>query len=314
MSDIITGTPAELTYLHPFVRDAWTVVWAIASGALIVILGWMGLTFIVGEHLGSRTAGWREMVPRLVLGLVAAASSLWWCALVIDVADAVSGFIAASLFVAPGDLLQASLAVMLSPVLTGSVGLIVLMAILYLIYAFFVLFVIVQMVLRLALIDILLALAPMALGLWILPHTSGWGRHWLRLFMTTVFQQAIQLIALAMALAFLNEVAGITAFDAVQDIIMEAPALHRLRLHGDQGAGHVGQHGHLRLLDVHPLLRHGAAQDHARLRPVHRADRRRSRRPGRDRGGGGRRRFRRWRIGDEVCGGDGHPIGRWDGR
>ena len=41
--------------------------------------------------------GWREMVPRLVLGLVAAASSLWWCALVIDVADAVSGFIAFSL-------------------------------------------------------------------------------------------------------------------------------------------------------------------------------------------------------------------------
>ena len=80
MSDIITGTPAELTYLHPFVRDAWMVVWAIASGALIVILGWMGLTFIVGEHLGSRTAGWREMVPRLVLGLVAAASSLWWSA------------------------------------------------------------------------------------------------------------------------------------------------------------------------------------------------------------------------------------------
>ena len=219
MSDIITGTPAELTYLHPFVRDAWMVVWAIASGALIVILGWMGLTFIVSEHLGSRTAGWREMVPRLVLGLVAAASSLWWCALVIDVADAVSGFVAASLFVAPGDLLRASLAVMLSPVLTGSVGLIILMAILYLIYAFFVLFVIVQMVLRLALIDILLALAPMALGLWILPHTSGWGRHWLRLFMTTVFQQAIQLIALAMVLAFLNEVAGITAFDAVQDII-----------------------------------------------------------------------------------------------
>ena len=219
MSDIITGTPAELTYLHPFVRDAWMVVWAIASGALIVILGWMGFTFIVGEHLGSRTAGWREMVPRLVQGLVAAASSLWWCALVIDVADAVSGFVAASLFVAPGDLLRASLAVMLSPVLTESVGLIVLMAILYLIYAFFVLFVIVQMVLRLALIDILLALAPMALGLWILPHTSGWGRHWFRLFMTTVFQQAIQLIALAMALAFLNEVAGITAFDAVQDII-----------------------------------------------------------------------------------------------
>ena len=94
-----------------------------------------------------------------------------------------------------------------------------LLAVLYLVYGFFVLYVIVQMVLRLALIDILLALAPIALGLWILPHTAGWGRHWLRLFMTTTFQQAIQLIALAMGLGFLNEVAAIAAFEPVQDLI-----------------------------------------------------------------------------------------------
>ena len=94
-----------------------------------------------------------------------------------------------------------------------------LLAVLYLVYGFFVLYVIVQMVLRLALIDILLALAPIALGLWILPHTAGWGRHWLRLFMTTTFQQAIQLIALALGFGFLNEVAAIGAFEPVQDLI-----------------------------------------------------------------------------------------------
>ena len=79
--------------------------------------------------------------------------------------------------------------------------------------------VLVQMILRLALIDILLALAPIALGLWILPHTAGWGRHWLRLFMTTVFQQAVQLIALALGFGFLHEFAGIAAFEPVQDLI-----------------------------------------------------------------------------------------------
>ena len=219
MSDILTGTPPELTYLHPLVREAWMVVWAIASGALIVILGWMGLSFIMAEHLGTRQAGWREMVPRLVLGLVAAATSLWWCALVIDVADAVSGFIAASLGVTAGDLLRASLKTLLTAVQAGSVGMAILMAILYLIYGFFVLYVIVQMILRLALIDILLALAPIALGLWILPHTAGWGRHWLRLFMTTVFQQAVQLIALALGFGFLHEFAGFAAYEPVQDII-----------------------------------------------------------------------------------------------
>ena len=76
MNDILTGTPADLTYANDLVRQAWMVVWAITSGALVVILGWMGLSFIMAEHLGTRQAGWREMVPRLVLGLVAAASSL----------------------------------------------------------------------------------------------------------------------------------------------------------------------------------------------------------------------------------------------
>ena len=219
MSDILTGTPPDLTYAHYLVRDAWLVVWAVTSGALVVILGWMGLSFIVSEHLGRQQTGWREMVPRLVLGLVAAASSLWWCALVLDVADAVSGFIAVSLNVTPGDLLRAPLDTFLTAVQAGSVGMAQLLALLYLVYGFFVLYVIVQMVLRLALIDILLALAPIALGLWILPHTAGWGRHWLPLFMTTVFQQAVQLIALALGIGFLNEFASVAAFEPVQDLI-----------------------------------------------------------------------------------------------
>ena len=219
MSDILTGTPPDLTYAHDMVQQAWMVVWAITSGALVVILGWMGLSLIVSEHLGRQQTGWREMVPRLVLGLVAAASSLWWCALVLDVADAVSGFIAVSLNVTPGDLLRAPLDTFLTAVQAGSVGMAQLLALLYLVYGFFVLYVIVQMVLRLALIDILLALAPIALGLWILPHTAGWGRNWLRLFMTTVFQQAIQLIALALGFGFLNEFASIAAFEPVQDLI-----------------------------------------------------------------------------------------------
>ncbi len=219
MGDIITGTPPNLTYAHDLVQQAWTVVWAVTSAALVVILGWMGLSLIISDHVGRAQAGWREMAPRLVLGLVAAASSLWWCALVIDVADAVSGFIAISLGVTPGDMLRSTLSTLLMAVQAGSVGMALLLALLYLVYGFFVLYVIVQMVLRLALIDILLALAPIALGLWILPHTAGWGRHWLRLFMTTVFQQAIQLIALALGFGFLREFAAIAAFEPVQDLI-----------------------------------------------------------------------------------------------
>ena len=120
MSDILTGTPPDLTYANDMVRQAWMVVWAITSGALVVILGWMGLSFIIAEHLGTRQAGWREMAPRLVLGLVAAASSLWWCALVLDVADAVSGFIAVSLNVTAGDMLRSTLRTLMTACRPGA--------------------------------------------------------------------------------------------------------------------------------------------------------------------------------------------------
>ena len=116
-------------------------------------------------------------------------------------------------------MLRSTLSTLMTAVQAGSVGMALLLAALYLVYGFFVLYVIVQMILRLALIDILLALAPIALGLWILPHTAGWGRQWLRLFMTTVFQQAIQLIALALGFGFLREFAAIAAFEPVQDLI-----------------------------------------------------------------------------------------------
>ena len=218
MSDIFTGTPPGLTYDHEIVRQAWMAVWVVTSGLLVVIVGWMGLSLIVGDHVGRAQAGWRELVPRLLLGLVAAAASLWWCALVIDVADAVSGFIAAELGVTAGDMLRSTLQTLLRAVQVGSVGMGLLLALIYLVYAFFVLYLVVQMVLRLALIDILLALAPIALGLWILPHTAGWGRHWLRLFMTTVFQQAIQLVALALGIGFLNQYAAIGGADGLQDL------------------------------------------------------------------------------------------------
>ena len=135
MADIITGTPPDLTYGHWLVQQAWMVVWAITSAALVVILGWMDLSFIISEHLGRSHAGWREMVPRLVLGLVAAASSLWWCALVIDVADAVSGFIAFSLGVTPGDMLRSTLSTLMTAVQAGSVGMALLLAALYLVTA-----------------------------------------------------------------------------------------------------------------------------------------------------------------------------------
>lgn len=219
MGDILTGTPPELTFLNPLVREAWGVMWTVASGALVVILAWLGITVIVSEQLGTSSTGWREMVPRVLLGLAAAASSLWWCALVIATAGAISAYIAAALGVTPGALLRAPMEPLLTAIQAGSVGLALFIAIIYLIYGFFVLYLLLQMVLRLALIDLLIVLGPVALGLWILPHTSDWGRRWLRLFMVTVFQQSVQLVALALAFGFLDDFAKVAAFEPAADLV-----------------------------------------------------------------------------------------------
>ena len=316
MSDILTGTPPDLTYAHHLVQQAWMVVWAITSGALVVILGWMGLSLIVSEHLGRQQAGWREMVPRLVLGLVAAASSLWWCALVLDVADAVSGFIAVSLNVTAGDMLRSTLRTLMTAVKAGSVGMALLLAVLYLVYGFFVLYVIVQMVLRIALIDILLALAPIALGLWILPHTAGWGRHWLRLFMTTVFQQAIQLIALALGFGFLKEFAAIAAFEPVQDLIWKLLMSLAFVYMATRVPSMLGNHGTfdswLSMLYFGMNLPSSMVRSAKTIGMLAGGGGRRAGRHGRGSDGGQRGRFGR-RQRPQLGGFPGHPIG-WRGR
>ena len=219
MADIITGTPPDLTYGHWLVQQAWMVVWAFTSAALVVIFGWMGLSFIISEHLGRAQAGWREMVPRLVLGLVAAASSLWWCTkgpgrgrrrvrLHRRLPRRDGGRHAALHPPHPAHLRQRRERGH-GPAAGGPLP-------------------------GLRLLRPLRHRADGAApgphrhpagpgshrpGLWILPHTAGWGRHWLRLFITTVFQQAVQLIALALGFGFLKEFAAIAAFEPVQDLI-----------------------------------------------------------------------------------------------
>ena len=175
-------------------------------------------------------------------------------------AHAVSQFIAVSLDVTPGALLRAPLEPLLTAVETANTGLAVFIALLYLVFGFFVLYLLVQMILRLALIDILLCLAPIALGLWILPHTAGWGKHWLRLFMTTVFQQAIQLIAVALAFAFLEDFAAIAAFEPSEDLVWKLLMAIAFMYLAGRVPSMLGHHGHLRRLAAHPLLRHVPAR------------------------------------------------------
>ena len=156
-----------------------------------------------------------------MIAVVAASTSLWWGSFIIDLGDSISRFVAVSLGITWGDVLRAPLQVFLTAIAVGSTGIAAVLALLYLVYGLFVLYLIVQFIIRLALIDLLLVLAPAALGLWILPGTSGWSRYWLRMFLMTVMQQALQLIALSMAFAFLNEFATIGPGNIPKDFLWQ---------------------------------------------------------------------------------------------
>jgi hypothetical protein len=63
---------------------------------------------------------------------------------------------------------------------------------------------ILQQLMRLALVDVLLVLAPLAALCWILPQTYGWARLWGSLFVGTVFAQFVQVLALTLGVGLFS--------------------------------------------------------------------------------------------------------------
>ncbi|HEV7678070.1 MAG TPA: conjugal transfer protein TrbL family protein [Candidatus Dormibacteraeota bacterium] len=78
-----------------------------------------------------------------------------------------------------------------------AVGLVIALVILVLAY-----------IVRYALLSVLVVVAPMAALCTVLPETRGYARTWLRLFMVTVFMQAVQLIVLRVAVTLAFDTTG----------------------------------------------------------------------------------------------------------
>ena len=206
-SGLLIGTPAHLTYEREITARGWRVAMNIVYAVLIpIIIGWMGLTLIVKPMVGGQDVEWHEMIPRLILGLVAAASSYWWIRLLIDLADALSQYVAHALSVSPGDLIVLSGKAIAVFVAAAGIGLVKVFVVLYLIFILFGLLIIVQFIIRIVMLNLLIILAPIGMSMWILPHTAGWGRKWLSMFMITLWQHALQLMAFALAISFVKAV------------------------------------------------------------------------------------------------------------
>jgi hypothetical protein len=189
--NFITQTPAEGTYESRTVRSLWDFSRALVNGGLAVILMWGGFNLMVKEHTRSPYHEVMELLPRVILAALAANLTLEFVRFLIDANNAFAaavgqvglpGYDAAT----PN---QEGIALIFTALAYGVVAVLL---------AF-------QMLMRLALIDMLIVLGPVATLLWVLPQTQGFARWWADLLPITVFQQAIQMMVLKLGSALMLE-------------------------------------------------------------------------------------------------------------
>ncbi len=189
--NFVTRTPAEGTYDSPTVRSLYDFSRAIVNVALAVVVMWGGFNVIIKEHTRSPYHEAMELLPRVILAALAANLTIEFARMLIDINNALAAGV--------GDVglpgydqatpSQEGLALIFTAVAYGIVAILLVF----------------QMLMRLALLAMLIVLGPIAALLWVLPQTQQWTRWWTDLFVITVFQQAIQVMVLALGTALMVE-------------------------------------------------------------------------------------------------------------
>lgn len=189
--NFITQTPPAGSYASPTVQTLWNVVRSIANAALVLVALWGGFNLIAREQIGSPYHEAMELFPRLVLGALLVNTSLTWAQLAIDANNALCQAIG-----------QASLPAWER---ADSATQLLVEVIAILIYLVTSLLLLLQMLMRLALIDVLVVVSPLGLLCWVLPQTQGWARLWSSTFFGVVFTQFVQVLALKLGGSLLTE-------------------------------------------------------------------------------------------------------------
>ena len=229
-TDIFSSTPARFTWDNPAVHQVWGLVWIIAGGVLFTLLVWQGLRMTYDVWLDPQPSiGFRELVPRFLLAAALAVSSLIICRMVLVVASDLTCFVAqttnmtmwgviGSTFGALGGAFSSwfqgemsggigddlSFLLDLNTVITALfMGMISLVVIFFILFLF--LKVLFAMLLRIALLAILIALAPLAFAFYASDATSHWTKKWVTLFLGTTFQQVVVLVVIYLGISIMDE-------------------------------------------------------------------------------------------------------------
>jgi hypothetical protein len=224
--NFVTRTPAAGTYDSTTVRSLWDFSRAVANAALALVVMWGGFGVMVKQATRSPYHDLVELLPRVILGALAVNLTLLFATLIIDANNALAAGVGQTGL--PGYDQATPTQEGMAKVITA------------LVYGVVAILLVLQMLMRLALIDLLIILSPVAVLCWVLPQTQGWFRWWTSLFPTTVFQQVIQLITLRLGAALMVELtpgstdnALLTLFlgIAVCWLTLKVPALLRANAH-----------------------------------------------------------------------------------
>jgi len=198
--NVISQTPATLSYDNPAVHELWYRSRLVADFALAIVTVWGGINIIVHPHIRAPYHGALELVPRVLLSGIMINSSDAWCGFVIDLNNRLCTAMGAGTM--PGwESMQHQ----------PDGGAILMNLIGMVIYLVMGLLLMGQMLMRLALVDALLVIAPLALLCWVLPQTYSWARLWFMTFFGTVFVQAIQVLVLRLGADLIQSLPNLLA-------------------------------------------------------------------------------------------------------
>src|SRR5216683_6069332 len=226
--NFLTHTPENLSYNDDLVKQFVTATQVLADGLLAVVVLVSGYNIMLRPYMGGTYAGALEFLPRLFLGGILINTAAWWCRLAIDANNAACGAFGAPTI---ADIVSTSLRIAVD----HTAGL--LMVLVFIVMS---VLLVVQQLMRLALVDVLFILAPLAALLWILPQSQAWGRLWGRLFVGTVFAQAVQVLTLRLGFNLATGLPPLTAAGLLQPLLGIAVLALALKVPGLMGGGAAG--------------------------------------------------------------------------
>ena len=224
--NVVSQTPAALTYEMGVVVDMHRYAMVFTFICLGGIVLWGGFNVMLRKEAKSPYAGPMELFGRVVLAMILVALSMSLMKGVIEVNNAAICYFGGLVEVVGDQGLTApdeSFEGLCSTTESGELNVVhppgfsrafeggdgLLDIAFGMAYALVLLALIILMVMRIGLIDVLIVLAPIAALLWVLPQTQQWTSRWTNMFPLTVFQQAAQMIVLALGVTIASTAAGV---------------------------------------------------------------------------------------------------------